>query len=201
MFEFLKRLRRSVPVKIVGFVNPEVTFTSDQEINLGRLDVVADVEGEKIRARLDVKEISENQCMGILVEPQEAVPFLKEIFRPYYEKRNELRVGRNLRVLSKDIPGFKGTSRDLSEHGMRLEVSGPIPIGKPISLAIDLDDLAGSTLELHGQTRWCAPKENTPYSLVGILFVDVPPQAQNALRAFLNTLIEAEKGNMKLGGA
>ncbi len=199
MFEFLKRFTKPVPIKIIGFLNPEVTFTTEAEVELGTLNVIAEVEGERIRARLNVKELSAESYTGDLVAPVEAVPFLKEIFKPYHEKRVDPRLRRNLRVLSKDLPGFKGTSRDLSYHGARLEIGGPLPIGTPLSLAIDLDDAAGTCIEVTGVTRWCAPKENTPYSLIGVEFDELDSKSEHALTAFLKILEDSEKGNLKLG--
>lgn len=189
MFEFLKRLvTRRANVVITGFEEPEVAFTCDHELPMGLRDVVADVAGEKILARFDVVEIGEQGYRGTLVAPQEMVAFLKEIFAPYHEKRQSVRLDRNLRVISKDLPGFKGTSRDLSLTGMRVEVQAPVPVGAKLELQLDLDDAQATTLQLKGETRWCAPKVNTPFSFIGLHFLDLTQSDKAALRRFLETL-------------
>lgn len=194
MFDFLKKLvTRPVPITITAFTEPEVTFTSSKDISMGLHDVIAEVAGEKIRLRIDVKEQGETEFRGNLVEPQEAVPFLKEIYAPWDEKRESTRLHRNLRVISRDLPGFKGTSRDLSMTGIRIEVEAPVPIGSIIELRVDLDDARATTLTLRGETRWCAPKVNTPYSFVGVHFTDVSQGDKAALRRFLDTLQRSEE--------
>lgn len=194
MFDFLKKLvNRPVNITITAFTDPEVTFTCGKELSMGLHDVIAEVADEKIRLRIDIKEQGENEFRGNLVEPREAVPFLKEIYAPWDEKRESVRLPRNLRVISKDLPGFKGTSRDLSMTGMRIEVEAPVPIGSTIDLRVDLDDARATTVNLRGETRWCAPKVNTPYSFLGVHFTEIPQAEKAALRRFLEALQRSEE--------
>lgn len=201
MFNFLKKLLgRQYNIKITGYNHPNVNFSSQETLGLGLVDVIAEVEGQKIRARLDVKEVGLEGGTGVWVEPQEAVPYLKDLFPPYKEKRDYPRLHRRLRVLSKHLPGFKATSLDISRSGMRLEVSEPVPLDKAVHLTVDLDDASATTIEIEGVTRWCAPKVQSPNALLGVEFTEMPPSAEFALIDFIRTLAATEKGEFDLGG-
>ncbi len=197
MFGFLKRLiTKPRHIEILVYEHPILTFKTEEEIDIGVVDIITEVEGEQIRGRIDVKELGLEKSTALWLEPQEAVPYLKELFPSYHEKRTETRLHRHLRVISKDLPGFKGTSLDISLHGARIEVSEPVPLGKRVLLNLDLDDAAGTTVEAAGEVRWCAPKINSPVALIGVHFDEMTGESEYAMRSFMRLLQEREKGNL-----
>lgn len=187
MFEFLKKLvSRAVPITVTNFHDPVLAFTSEKSLKRGPLDVEATVLEERIRLLIQVEEVKEGSYLGRVIEPEAAIPFLAEQFPD--EPRKATRFTRSMRVLSKELKGFKATSRDISVTGVRLEADAPLPPGSFISMQIDLDDARSSSLNLEGEVKWCVPKSDVPSALLGVEFEEPDSHTQSVLANFLQTL-------------
>ena len=122
------------PIKVVGYEEPELVFTSERPLDLGVVDVLAEIAEVEIRGQVQVVESGSEQCRGYWVAPKEALPFLIEVFTPN-EARNSPRLKRKLRVRSPQLENYQGHSVDLSTCGMRLMGRGQFKLGEVLELS------------------------------------------------------------------
>ena len=90
--------------------------------------------------------------------------------------RERPRYAVNVRVRSRDLPGFKATAIDFSTTGTQLILEDPVAVGITTELHFDLEGFRLNTLSLPAQVMWCTPKADRPN--VGFRFLELTPQLQ-----------------------
>lgn len=192
MFESLKKLFGKLPqITVEGFREPEILYTTEAPLEPGKHDVRALIEGEEIRASIEVIEPGRATFLG----PVQAIPYLRGIFGDsQQEKRAARRLERVLRVISRAFPGYQGRSRDISKSGIRVETGGPVVEGQFITLSIELDADVRGALELEAEVRWCAPKPESGVYVAGLKFAGMDARQRMALNQFLEDIDSIEAG-------
>ncbi|MHB2020560.1 MAG: protein kinase domain-containing protein [Candidatus Xenobia bacterium] len=103
------------------------------------------------------------------------------------QRRKHPRLRVAFQVTSRDLPEFRALAMDLSATGIRLHIGGPIAIGTPVELVLDLaedDAIQPVRLTLRAEARWCNPDARRGCQ-AGFEFARVPPAAQKTLERFL----------------
>lgn len=190
MFEFLKDLLGVPrPVTVVGYEKPEVIFECASPLDLGVVGVLADIEGVKVKAQVQVVESGEQSCRALWLAPKEVLPLLIEVFTPS-EKRRAERYKRRLRVRSTKLDGFQGNTLDLSKTGMRLEGKGDFQPGEIITITFDLDDARETQLTVDTQVCWIGPAENADWRAMGLRFQDFNESQRSEDFSFYQSFLE-----------
>lgn len=178
-------------VEVIGYEPPEVLFRCHRPPSLGITDVLAKVAGVEMKARVRIVEIESQAARGIWLAPQEAVPYLAQLFAPP-EKRRSPRYPRTLRVSSRE--GFSGWSIDISQEGLRFETQSGLSLGQSVRIQLDLDDAFDTRLEVSADVRWCAPALTEGWIVAGLEYHDVNPGCPDYHRyeRFLERLAQTE---------
>ena len=159
-------------------------------------------EGEDVAAKINVESGLEEQLLywAVVEEPVDLEARLVSLFAPvelpattWEEKRGEIRAGKVLGVMSRDIPGFKTVSHDVSSRGVRIVSEKELPVGRPIQFRLDLDDHRIEPLELVGDILWCQAKDPKGYWL-GVKFTRISEKQQEILDKFLEEARNVEHG-------
>ena len=88
---------------------------------------------------------------------------------PVLGSRRQPRLGERLRVMSPELPDYQALTLDISDGGLRLDVSGPLQPGELLELGISFPGYEGDVL-CEVQVLWCQP-EGQRFA-VGCRFVD-----------------------------
>jgi PilZ domain len=181
MFEFLKDIL-GVPrqVTVIGYEHPEVILRSKSPLDLGVVDVMAEIADVKIKAQVQIVESGMEECRGLWIAPTEALPFLIEVFTPNEQRANP-RYKRSLRVRSSRLDEYQGNSVDLSLCGMRLLGKGHFELGETIDLTFELDDARETSVATQSKVCWLAPSaDEEGWLLIGLRYLDLDAQKQEA---------------------
>lgn len=190
MFSFLKDiLGIPRPVTIVGYEAPEVVIKAEKPLDIGVVDVLAEIGEVKIKAQIQIVESGEELCRGLWVAPVEALPFLIEVFS-YNESRTNPRFPRSLRVRSSQLVGYQGNSVDLSHCGMRLLGKGLFRLDDTLDLAFELDDRNGTEIVCKAKVCWLAPSDKEDWIAIGVKYLDLNETAQSSQFALYRQFLE-----------
>jgi hypothetical protein len=96
--------------------------------------------------------------------------------------RDKERHSTNVRVRSRDLPGFRAMAVDLSHTGVQLEVEAPMEIGKTLQLHMDLDGFRYAQVVCPARTVWCRPCKETGKLRAGLQFLPPSPPVDKQLR-------------------
>lgn len=102
----------------------------------------------------------------------------------------------SLRLLSKDLPGFKALSVDYNALGLQIQAEGEIPQGKVIALNIELEGGNLPRVLCQGKVCWCQQVERKRF-LIGVEFVNLPPDIEQELEDFEKLLMLREKSDVQ----
>ena len=190
MFEYFSKAAGTA-VEIVGYEPPEVLFRCKQPLTLGITDIRANVAGVEMKARVRIVEVESEAARGVWLAPQEAVPYLAQLFAPP-DKRRSPRFPRTLRVSSEQ--GFHGWSIDISHEGLRFETEGGLDLGQSVRISLDLDDAFQTRLEVDADVRWCAPALTEGWIVAGLEFQTLSASCPDCQRyeRFLERLAQTE---------
>jgi len=129
-------------------------------------------------------------CSGDLPVPEATLPTLEGLFA-HAPRANLGRAARrserhrlSLRVLSNDLPGFRGVTVDISLHGAQMVIAGALAVGKPLRLTIETDTSQIPRLEINGVVVWCREGERAKQFLIGVEFTQQAPEWQAELEKF-----------------
>ncbi len=100
--------------------------------------------------------------------------------------RERPRYAVNVRVRSRELPGFKATAIDFSTTGTQLILEDAVAVGTTTELHFDLEGFRLSTLSVPAQAMWCTPKADRPNA--GFRFLDLSPQLQRDVAELANFL-------------
>ncbi len=98
------------------------------------------------------------------------------------ERRAEGRVHHSARVMSKELPHFQALTRDISDRGLRLETTGPVEPGTPLTLSLQLHETDIFPIRFQGECVWNQESEGGPHQIG----VDVSPSNERALLVLEN---------------
>ena len=178
MFEFVKDiLGFPRPVIVLDYDEPNVILSCDSELDLGVVGVLAEIEGVKIKAQVQVLEIGIDQIRAEWLEPREALPLLAEVFSTQ-EKRIDDRVFHKLSIRSPSIKGFRGHTLDLSSTGARIEGRGEFTPGDYLTITLDLTDQRTNFLTVTAEICWIAPSVLSGWRALGLRYVDLDPNTR-----------------------
>lgn len=93
----------------------------------------------------------------------------------------------SIRVLSKDLPGFRAISLDFNRLGLKLSTEGPAEVGKIISLMLEIETAKTQEVLCQGLVRWNKEINRRKYE-VGIEFTELAPEVAKELENFENFL-------------
>jgi len=88
-----------------------------------------------------------------------------------------------LRVLSPDLPGYRGVTVDFSLGGLQLEAASELKRGQIVLLRIEPDDAGLRAVECQGRVAWAVRRGRTTVAH-GIEFVDLSPETRAQVQAF-----------------
>lgn len=115
-----------------------------------------------------------------ILAPGELKAELERLF-PEPERRTQPRVALELPVESRELPGHRGYTLDLSLAGVRLVAEGPVEIGRVVPLQFQL--VPRHQVCLDGEVRWC--RESERGFELGARFVAVERPERAALQLAL----------------
>ena len=110
--------------------------------------------------------------------------------------RRARRYNWSIRVLSKDLPGFRAVSLDFNRLGMKLSTEGPADVGAVIAMALEVETAKTQQVICQGVVRWSKELARRKYEL-GIEFTDLHPEVTKELvnfESFLETRMAGDVG-------
>jgi Tfp pilus assembly protein PilZ len=78
-----------------------------------------------------------------------------QVHDPSMRKAARHNVG--VRVMSKQLPGYKALTIDLSRTGMQLEIDSKVPTGQTILLNLEFDRIDVPNMNVDAKIVWCRP--------------------------------------------
>jgi hypothetical protein len=109
-----------------------------------------------------------------------------------HERRAEVRLPRVFRVSSPELPGYAGTTEDISLGGARVATSAPLEKDLEISLRLELDDPELPPLSLLADVMWTARRLDEGYHS-GLKFLGLEHSQKRMLERFISERLAAEK--------
>lgn len=109
--------------------------------------------------------------------------------------RRSPRLKVSLRILSKDLVGFRAISVDFNQLGMQLISEGPAEVDQSISMTLELETSKAPEILCQGRVRWCSEEGRRRYT-IGIEFEDLDPELRKQLEQFEEFLITRQTGDV-----
>lgn len=172
-----------------------VLFSCSKPLAGGLQDLLAMIEGQSIRCKINVESIQAGFYYGYFMEPEKALAYLAIIIpapRPLEEKRGAKRVERRLRVRSPNLRNYLALSIDLSSSGIKMLTDGPMRPGEEFQAQIEFDDSSMALVEVVIQVVWCRAEESK--FLIGARFINLPKSTATRIAFFVQDLSKVEKG-------
>jgi hypothetical protein len=108
------------------------------------------------------------------------------------ERRSELRLPRVFRVSSPDLPGYAGTTEDISIKGARIATTGPLERNLEISLKMELDDPELPPMNLLADVMWTGRRLDEGYHS-GLKFVALEREQVKTIDRYITARLAAER--------
>ncbi len=99
----------------------------------------------------------------------------------------------SIRVLSKDLPGFRAISLDFNRLGVKLSTEGPAELGRVISLMLEIETAKAHEVLCQGLVRWNKEITRRKYE-VGVEFTELDTEVAKELEHF-EKFLEARSGD------
>lgn len=97
----------------------------------------------------------------------------------------------SIRVLSKDLPGFRAISLDFNRLGVKLSTEGPVEENKPITMMLEIETSQNRELLCQGLVRWSKEISRRKYE-VGVEFSELDQMVAQELENFESFLAERQ---------
>ncbi|MGE0494806.1 MAG: PilZ domain-containing protein [Vulcanimicrobiota bacterium] len=110
--------------------------------------------------------------------------------------RRSERVDVSLRVLSQEVPGYRGVTVDISLHGVQLAIEGPMEPGSYLNLTLELEQSNLPQLTLQGVVVWCRESGKRKSFNTGIEFTQQHPEVQQLWQQTYHNLLVRQKGSV-----
>lgn len=106
-------------------------------------------------------------------------------------KRAQPRQNSRFRVLSRELPGYRGVSLDFSQSGIQLETEGPLQVGQEMVLDMEFDREHLADFSCPARVVWCAPdRGRDTWFRTGLAFAPTD-EAQRTALARTATVLQA----------
>lgn len=106
--------------------------------------------------------------------------------------RSAPRVNCHLCVLSRDLPGFKVMTVDLSEGGLQVEAPSHVSTGTSVLLRIEFDTDKLPPIEASATVAWCSQQDRGKYR-VGLRFTSIDDRARNIINLYRDLVARREE--------
>ncbi|MBT9589185.1 PilZ domain-containing protein [bacterium] len=139
--------------------------------------------------------------------PLEFAPLLDVLLEPAphpVEHRARTRIGHHIRAMSAELPGYRGTVRNISEKGIGLDLAGPIQKGQKVALRLEPDGGRDVPFDIEAEVCWCNPTRpeiqgRAPDEAgrahafeAGLRYLPMTREGEVSLRVFLESFDGAE---------
>lgn len=99
------------------------------------------------------------------------------------EGRKAPRYPWSIRILSKDLVGFRGVTIDFNRLGIKLQAEGAAEVGQHLGMTLQVETSETPELLCEGVVRWCKEAGRRRYE-VGVEFVDLASEVREQLEQF-----------------
>ncbi len=110
--------------------------------------------------------------------------------------RSAPRVSCHLCVLSRDLPGFRAMSVDISEGGLQVETPSEMEIGALVLLRIEFDTDKLPSVQASATVAWCSQQERGKYR-VGLQFTSLDARSQEIIGSYRDLLVRREQTDIQ----
>ena len=97
----------------------------------------------------------------------------------------------SIRVLSKDLPGFRAISLDFNRLGVKLSTEGPVETNNVITMMLEIETSKNRELLCQGFVRWCKEVGRRKYE-VGVEFSELEREVAQELENFESFLADRQ---------
>ena len=101
----------------------------------------------------------------------------------------------SIRVLSKDLPGFRAISLDFNRHGVKLSTEGLVEENKAITMMLEIETAKTRELLCQGVVRWTKELGRRKYE-IGIEFTELDETVAKELENFESFLSVRQSGDI-----
>lgn len=101
--------------------------------------------------------------------------------------RSAPRVCCHLRVLSRDLPGFRVMTVDLSEGGLQVEAPSTVEPGTSVLLRLEFDTDQLPAIEATASVAWCSQQDRNHYR-VGLRFTSIDERSRGIISLYKDLL-------------
>lgn len=109
--------------------------------------------------------------------------------------RDKPRHAVNVRVRSRELPGFRATAIDFSRGGAQLVLEGPVEARQQVTLHFDLDGFRLETLTLQAEIMWCKTEGTQPNA--GVRFTGTSPAQDRVIAELAEFLGDRANGQLE----
>ena len=120
---------------------------------------------------------------------------LEEVVDDSDSMRRAPRYTWSIRVLSKDLPGFRAISLDFNRLGVKLSTEGAVEENKAITMMLEIETAKTRELLCQGVVRWSRELGRRKYE-VGIEFTELNEVVAKELENFESFLAERQQGDV-----
>ena len=101
----------------------------------------------------------------------------------------------SIRVLSKDLPGFRAISLDFNRLGVKLSTEGKVEENKIITMMLEIETTKNREVLCQGLIRWCKETGRRKYE-VAVEFTDLDREVAQELENFESFLADRQAGDV-----
>lgn len=105
--------------------------------------------------------------------------------------RSAPRVNCHLCVLSRDLPGFRVMTIDLSEGGLQVEAPSAVPTGTSVLLRIEFDTDKLPPIEASATVAWCSQQDRSKHR-VGLRFTSIDERSRTIIGMYRDLVARRE---------
>ncbi|MBI3925624.1 MAG: PilZ domain-containing protein [Armatimonadetes bacterium] len=101
----------------------------------------------------------------------------------------------SLRVMSRELPGFRAISVDINHLGVQITAEGPADVGTILPLTLELGSSEEAVILCQARVKWCSEVSRRSYKL-GLEFENLSPEIQSELENFEQFLVVRNQGSI-----
>ena len=110
--------------------------------------------------------------------------------------RSQPRVSCHLCVLSRDLPGFRVMTVDISEGGLQVETPSSVAVGALVLLRIEFDTDRLPAIQASATVAWCSQQDRGRYR-VGLQFTSLDEGSRRVISSYRELLVRREKTDIQ----
>lgn len=207
MDSFLAWFQRVEKVQFLGIEDRALTFKAKKAFKIGSRPTISisipiasgGAEDFKLPVTITrVRQVGKGAvvCTGLVPGAAQSVEQLRQLLsgvdpnispEPLSDDGDNMRRAKrfhwSIRVLSKDLPGFRAISLDFNRLGVKLSTEGPAELGKIISLMLEIETAKTHEVLCQGLVRWNKEINRRKFE-VGVEFTDLDAEVARELSNF-----------------